>query len=77
MLDVLARIHSVDIDRLDLADFGARRTGNAGTSPYVLRQIQTWTKMYRATETETIPDMDRLIAELAGNVTASIVFYLF
>jgi aminoglycoside phosphotransferase (APT) family kinase protein len=68
MLDALARIHSVDIDRIDLGDFGARRAGQGGTSPYVLRQIQTWTKMYRATETETIADMDRLIAELAGNV---------
>ena len=33
-------------------------------SPYVLRQIKTWSKAYRATETETIVPMDQLITHL-------------
>ena len=32
--------------------------------PYVLRQIKTWSKAYKATETETIVAMDHLINNL-------------
>ena len=57
---VLAAIHKVDIDAVGLSDFGPR--GN-----YYRRQIDRWTKQYRASETETIPDMDALIAWLDAN----------
>lgn len=63
MIDTLARIHSVDIDKHNLNDYGARMSV-PGTVPYVLRQVKTWSKQYLATETETIADMNYLMAEL-------------
>ena len=36
----------------------------APTGNYYERQIARWTKQYRASETEELPDMDRLIDEL-------------
>ena len=32
--------------------------------PYVLRQVKTWTKQFRAAETEKINDMEMLIENL-------------
>ncbi|MCC1494410.1 phosphotransferase family protein [Cognatishimia sp. F0-27] len=58
---VLAAIHDVDLDATGLADFGPR--GN-----YYRRQIDRWTKQYRASETETIADMDALITWLDANL---------
>ena len=51
---VIAELHSLDPDTLGLADYG--RAGN-----YIERQVQRWTKQYRASQTEDIPAMDRLI----------------
>jgi aminoglycoside phosphotransferase (APT) family kinase protein len=51
---VIAELHSVDPNTLGLADYG--RAGN-----YIERQVQRWTKQYRASQTEDIPAMDRLI----------------
>ena len=56
-IDVMARLHSVDAASVGLGDLG--RPGN-----YFERQIGRWTKQYRGSETETIPEMERLIAEL-------------
>ncbi len=53
----LAALHAVDWRALGLEGFGR-------PSGYVTRQIARWTKQYRATETEPIPEMDRLIAWL-------------
>lgn len=61
MIDVLARLHRVDWQALGLADFG--RPGN-----YFARQIHRWTEQYRASETETIPSMERLIAWLPEHI---------
>ncbi len=57
----LARLHSFDPAAIGLADFG-RGEG------YVARQVDRWSKQYRASETETIDDMDRLIDWLPHNV---------
>ena len=65
MNDILARLHLVDWRAVGLADFG--RTGN-----YVARQIHRWTTQYRASETEAIPSMERLIAWLPGHIPAEI-----
>ncbi|MEL7098447.1 MAG: phosphotransferase family protein [Pseudomonadota bacterium] len=54
---VLAALHDVDIDAVGLGDYGP--PGN-----YYERQISRWTKQYRASETETVPAMDALIAEM-------------
>ena len=51
---VIARLHRVDFAAIGLADYG--KPGN-----YFERQIGRWTKQYRASETEKIEAMDRLI----------------
>lgn len=61
---VIAALHRVDYQSVGLADFG--KPGN-----YFVRQIARWTKQYRASETERIDAMDRLIAWLPENVPAS------
>ena len=58
---VLARLHTVDWRALGLADFG--RPGN-----YFARQIHRWTEQYRASETEKIDAMERLIAWMPEHV---------
>lgn len=60
----LARLHQVDFAAIGLADFG--RPGN-----YFQRQIDRWTQQYRGAETEAIPEMERLITELAGRLPAA------
>ena len=59
--DVLARLHAVDYAALGLADFG--RPGS-----YVARQISRWGKQYKASETETIEAMDRLLDWLPAHL---------
>jgi len=59
--DVQARLHTVDWQALGLADFG--RPGN-----YFARQIHRWTQQYRASETEKIEAMERLIAWMPEHV---------
>ncbi|XP_059884056.1 acyl-CoA dehydrogenase family member 10 isoform X4 [Delphinus delphis] len=51
---VLCKIHSVDLKAAGLEDYGKH-------GDYVARQVQTWIKQYRASETSTIPPMERLI----------------
>jgi aminoglycoside phosphotransferase (APT) family kinase protein len=59
----LARLHAVDWRAAGLEDYG--RPGN-----YFDRQIGRWTKQYRGAQTQDIPDMDRLIAELPARAPA-------
>jgi aminoglycoside phosphotransferase (APT) family kinase protein len=63
MNTVLARLHRLDWQALGLADFG--KPGN-----YFARQIHRWTTQYRASETEVIPEMERLIEWLPVHVPA-------
>ncbi len=58
---VIAALHRVDPAAAGLSDFG--KPGN-----YFQRQIARWSQQYRASETETIPAMDRLIAWLPQNI---------
>jgi aminoglycoside phosphotransferase (APT) family kinase protein len=60
-VEVLARLHQVDWRAVGLADFG--RPGN-----YYARQLHRWVGQYRASETETIPAMERLIEWLPAHV---------
>ncbi|MEL7043850.1 MAG: phosphotransferase family protein [Pseudomonadota bacterium] len=60
---VLAALHSVDPGQVGLADFG--RPGN-----YFERQINRWTKQYRASETEHSSAMEALISWLPENMPA-------
>jgi aminoglycoside phosphotransferase (APT) family kinase protein len=61
MLNVLARLHQVDVAAAGLTDFG--KTGN-----YYARQIARWSKQYVAARTDEIPAMDRLMAWLPAHV---------
>ena len=63
MIRVMAAIHSLDIEAADLADYG--RPGN-----YFERQINRWSKQYKASETERIEDMETLMQWLADNMPA-------
>lgn len=58
MARVLGRLHRLKPDAIGLGDFG--RTGN-----YVGRQIERWTKQYRAADLDPEPAMERLIPWLA------------
>jgi len=60
---VLAELHQVDYAAIGLGDYG--RPGN-----YFVRQIDRWTKQYRGAETQPIPAMERLIAELPARIPA-------
>lgn len=56
----LADLHRIDPAAVGLSDFG--KPGN-----YFARQFARWSEQYRASEVESYPDMDALIAWLAGN----------
>lgn len=60
---VIAALHSVDFQAIGLGDYG--KAGN-----YFSRQIDRWTKQYRAAETEKIEAMDNLIAWLPQHIPA-------
>ncbi len=60
---VIASLHQVNIADVGLSDFG--KPGN-----YFDRQISRWSKQYRASETEKIDAMERLIEWLPANVPA-------
>jgi aminoglycoside phosphotransferase (APT) family kinase protein len=53
----LARLHSYDPAALELQNFGRGEN-------YVARQIERWSKQYRASETERVDEMEELIAWL-------------
>ncbi len=54
MIDTLAALHNIDHVAAGLESYG--KPGN-----YFGRQVDRWTKQYRASETETMPEMERLI----------------
>ena len=58
---VIAALHRADPAAVGLADFG--KPGN-----YFARQIDRWSRQYRASETEPIDAMDRLIAWLPHHI---------
>ena len=60
----IAALHRVDYAAVGLADYG--RPGN-----YFARQIGRWTTQYRASETERIDAMERLIEWLPAHIPAS------
>jgi aminoglycoside phosphotransferase (APT) family kinase protein len=60
---VLAAIHEVDIEAAGLSDYGP-------PGHYCQRQTDRWTKQYRATQTEDLPDMEALMLWLQDNMPA-------
>jgi aminoglycoside phosphotransferase (APT) family kinase protein len=58
---VIAQLHTIDYAAIGLADYG--KPGN-----YFARQIERWTRQYRASATETIEAMDQLIDWLPRHI---------
>jgi aminoglycoside phosphotransferase (APT) family kinase protein len=61
---VIAALHSVKFAEQGLASYG--KPGS-----YIERQIGRWSKQYAASQTQVIPEMDRLIAWLPANIPSS------
>ena len=59
----LADLHNVDYAAIGLADYG--KPGN-----YFSRQVDRWSKQYRASETQPIEEMNRLMDYLAASTPA-------
>ncbi len=53
-IETLVKLHMYDPEKIGLADFG--KPGN-----YFARQVDRWTKQYRASETQYIPEVEKLI----------------
>ncbi|WP_299145335.1 phosphotransferase family protein [uncultured Tateyamaria sp.] len=60
---VLAALHEVDIDAVGLSDYGP-------PGHYLERQVARWSKQYRASETQDIPSMNRLMDRLVSDMPA-------
>ena len=58
---VIAALHQVDYVAIGLADYG--KPGN-----YFMRQIDRWTKQYRASETKRIESFEKLMQWLPQNI---------
>jgi aminoglycoside phosphotransferase (APT) family kinase protein len=63
MNETIARLHAFDPVKINLGDFGRGEN-------YVARQVQRWSKQYRASETEKIDAMERLIDWLPKHIPA-------
>jgi aminoglycoside phosphotransferase (APT) family kinase protein len=63
MTRVIAALHSVDYAAVGLGDYG--KPGR-----YIERQVARWTQQYRASETETIDAVERLIEWLPKHIPA-------
>jgi aminoglycoside phosphotransferase (APT) family kinase protein len=61
---VIALLHTVDVARAGLSDFG--KPGN-----YFERQIARWSKQYTASVTQPIDEMERLMTWLPAHMPAS------
>lgn len=64
MNETIARLHSFDPIKIGLGDFGKGEN-------YVARQVDRWSKQYRASETEKIEPMERLIDWLPMHIPAA------
>jgi aminoglycoside phosphotransferase (APT) family kinase protein len=61
LVTTLARLHRFDPNAVRLSDFGRGEN-------YVARQVDRWTKQYRASQTEETDDMERLLAWLPARL---------
>ena len=57
----LAQLHSLDPPKIGLSDFGRGEN-------YVARQVERWSKQYRASQTQQIDEMERLIEWLPAHL---------
>ena len=61
IVDTLAALHSIDCAAVGLGDYG--KPGN-----YFERQVARWSKQYRMSQTDDLPEMERLIEWLPRTV---------
>ena len=61
IVDTLAALHAIDHEVIGLGDYG--KPGN-----YFERQVARWTKQYRASQTDDLPEVERLIEWLPRTV---------
>jgi aminoglycoside phosphotransferase (APT) family kinase protein len=61
IVDTLAALHSVDYEAVGLGDYG--KPGN-----YFTRQVERWTRQYRASQTDDMPEVEQLIEWLPRTV---------
>jgi aminoglycoside phosphotransferase (APT) family kinase protein len=59
LIQTIAKLHMIDPQAAGLGDYGK-------PEGYVARQIKRWSEQYRASETERIEEMERLIVWLPG-----------
>jgi len=62
-IETLAKLHSFEPNEIGLGEFG--KPGN-----YFARQVDRWTRQYRASETQHIPEMEKLIEWLPRTLPA-------
>lgn len=62
-IETLARLHNFEPEKIGLGDYG--KPGN-----YFARQIERWSRQYRASETEKIEEMENLMEFLPRTVPA-------
>jgi len=63
MNETIAQLHNFDPAQIGLGDFGRGEN-------YVARQVERWSKQYRASETDKIEAMERLIDWLPQHIPA-------
>jgi aminoglycoside phosphotransferase (APT) family kinase protein len=61
LVDALAQLHSIDPEASGLGDFG--KPGN-----YFERQVARWTRQYRDSQTDPLPEMEQLIEWLPATL---------
>ena len=61
MIDTIADLHLQKPDEIGLSDYGK-------PTDYCARQIARWSKQYKLSETEVIPEMDRMIEWLPTTI---------
>jgi len=61
LIDVLAELHTLDVDRIGLGDHGRR-------DAYVERQLRRWHGQWEQSKTRDLPALDRVHAALAADV---------
>lgn len=61
MIDTMADLHKADVSAIGMDDFGK-------PTDYCARQICRWSKQYKLSETEVIPEMDELIEWLPTTI---------
>jgi len=61
VIEVLARLHAVDVDAIGLADFG-RREG------YIARQLKRWRTQWEGSKTRELPAMEQVYEALSSGI---------